>query len=162
MSVNKRVPHVFVLPEDDANRQLANGFHLDEFLATRRMQILEEAGGWQEVLNRFKADHLPEMDRYANRFMVLLIDFDGREDRLNTVRAAIPDRLKERVFVLGALREPEELRQDLGSYETIGLAMAKDCRDNTEVTWAHRLLCHNAGELEQLRKHVRPILFSNS
>ena len=162
MSVNKYLPHVLVLPEDDANRQLANGFHLDQCVAIRRMQILEEAGGWQEVLNRFKADHLPEMDRYVNRFLVLLIDFDGREDRLNTARAAIPVHLKERVFVLGTWSEPEELRQSLGSYETIGLAMAKDCRGNTEEIWAHPLLRHNAVELEQLRKHVRPILFSNS
>ena len=159
MSVNKYLPHVLVLPEDDANRQLANGFHLDLFLATRRMQILEEAGGWQEVLNRFQTDHLPELDRYASRFIVLLIDFDSREDRLNTVRAAIPVRVRDRVFVLGAWSEPEELRRDLGSYETIGLAMARDCRDNTEVTWAHGLLRHNAGELERLREHVRPILF---
>ena len=118
MSVNKYLPHVLVLPEDDANRQLANGFHLDLFLATRRMQILEEAGGWQEVLPRFKTDHLPEMDRYGSRFMVLLIDFDGREDRLNSVSAAIPDRLQDRVFVLGVWSEPEELRLKLGSYET--------------------------------------------
>src|SRR2546427_8287073 len=126
MSVNRQVPHVLILPEDDANRQLATGFQLDSFLATRRMQVLEEAGGWQEVLNRFKADHVPEMDRNANRFMVLLIDFDRREDRLNAVRAAIPSHLKERVFILGAWSDPEELRQKLGSYETIGLAMARD------------------------------------
>jgi hypothetical protein len=162
MSVNKYLPHVLVLPEDDANRQLANGFHLDLFLATRRMQILEEAGGWQEVLPRFKTDHLPEMDRYGSRFMVLLIDFDGREDRLNSVSAAIPDRLQDRVFVLGVWSEPEELRLKLGSYETIGMTMARDCHDNTEVTWAHGLLRHNAGELERLRKHVRPILFSDN
>jgi hypothetical protein len=161
MSVNKYLPHVLVLPEDDANRQLANGFSLDLSLATRRMQILEEAGGWQEVLNRFKTDHLSEMDRYAGRFMVLLIDFDGREDRLHTVRAAIPDRLQDRVFVLGAWSQPEDLRPILGSYESIGLALARDCRDNTEVTWAHGLLSHNAGELERLRKQVRPILFSD-
>ncbi len=162
MSVNKYLPHVFVLPEDDANRQLANGFQLDPRLDTRRMQILEEAGGWREVLDRFQAYHVPEMDRNANRFMVLLIDFDGREGRLNEVRAAIPDPLRERVFVLGARSEPEELRQNLGStYETIGLAMARDCRDNTDETWAHGLLCHNAGELERLRRHVRPILFSD-
>lgn len=29
MSVNKERPHVLILPEDDANRQLANGFQLD-------------------------------------------------------------------------------------------------------------------------------------
>jgi hypothetical protein len=161
MSVNQYVPHVFVLPEDDANRQLANGFQLDPLLDTRRMQILEEAGGWQEVVNCFKEDHVPEMDRYADRFMVLLIDFDGREDRLNAVRAEIPERLQARVFVLGAWNEPEELRPILGSYETIGLALARECRDNTEATWAHGLLRHNAAELERLRQLVRPILFSH-
>ena len=162
MSVNRHLPHVLVLPEDDANRQLANGFHLDPLLDTRRMQILEEAGGWREVLNRFKDDHIPEMDRNTRRHMVLLIDFDGRADRLNVVKAEIPDRLKERVFVLGASSEPEELRKTLGSYETIGLALAKDCRDDTELTWTHPLLCHNVGELERLRQSVRPILFSES
>jgi hypothetical protein len=159
MSVNKHLPHVLVLPEDDANAQLATGFQLDPFLDTRKMQILEEAGGWREVLNRFREDHVPEMDRYASRFMVLVIDFDGREDRLDEVMDSIPDHLKERVFVLGSLSQPEDLRRNLGSYETIGLAMAKDCRDNADVTWAHNLLRHNAGELERLRLHVRPILF---
>lgn len=160
MSVNKHLPHVLVLPEDDANVQLANGFQLDPLLDTRRMQILEEVGGWREVLNRFTEDHVAEMNRYASRFMVLLIDFDGREDRPNEVRAAIPSHLRERVFVLGAWNEPEDLRINLGcSYEEIGSAMAKDCRDNTDKTWAHHLLRHNFNELERLREFVRPILF---
>ena len=159
MSVNKYLPHLMVLPEDDANRQLANGFQLDPCLASRRMQILDVAGGWQEVMHRFQTDHVPEMDRNANRFMVLLIDFDGREDRINTVKSVIPDRLKERVFVVGAWSEPETLRLNLGSYETIGLALARDCRDNTDVTWSHNLLGHNAAELARLRKDVRRILF---
>jgi hypothetical protein len=75
------------------------------------------------------------------------------------VIAGIPERLRERVFVLGTWSEPEELRETLGTYETIGRALAKDCHDNTEATWAHNLLRHNAGELERLRKHIRPILF---
>jgi hypothetical protein len=92
--------------------------------------------------------------------MVLLVDFDEREHRLDIVKASIPDRLKERVFVLGTWSEPEKLRQAIGSYESIGLALAKDCRNDTNETWAHDLLSHNADELERLRKHVRPILFS--
>jgi hypothetical protein len=159
MSVNKYRPHVLVLPEDDANRQLANGFQLDPLLNTRRMQVLEVADGWRKVLDCFKQEHVPEMKRNQNQFMVLLIDFDKREDRLDIVRAEIPPDLKDRVFVLGVWDEPEKLRQDLGSFETTGLALAKDCRDNAEVTWSHNLLCHNASELERLRKHVRPILF---
>ncbi len=160
MSINKHLPHVLVLPEDDANGQLATGFQLDLSLDTRRVQILEEAGGWREVLIRFREDHVPEMDQYASRFMVLLIDFDDRVDQLNEVRDSIPIHLRERVFVLGTRSQPEELRRNLGSsYETIGLAMAKDCRENADVTWGHNLLCHNADELARLRMHVRPILF---
>ncbi len=159
MSVNRYLPHVLVLPEDDANRQLANGFHLDLSLLTRQMQVLLPAGGWTEVLRTFVSDHVPEMDRCENRFMVLLIDFDGRQERLMDAKASIPERLAERVFVLGALTEPEALKADLGSYEQIGLAMAHDCREDTHTAWGHHLLRHNAGELERLRLHVRPILF---
>jgi hypothetical protein len=141
MSVNNHVRHVLVLPEDDANRQLANGFQLDHALDTRRMQVLGVAGGWVKVVDSFKEEHIPVMDRNANRYMVLLIDCDKRGDRLDKVRAEIPERLKERVFVLGAWTKPEELRQALGPYDV--------------------LLRHNAGELERLREHVRPILFPN-
>lgn len=157
--MNSMVPHVLVLPEDDANRQLANGFQLDHSLDTRRMQILEVAGGWLEVLKRFKEDHVAEMKLNTNRHMVLLIDFDRRENRLQEITAEIPAQLNERVFVLGTWSEPERLRQALGSYEKIGKALAKDCRDNSNDTWAHDLLKHNAGELERLRQRVRPILF---
>ncbi len=58
------------------------------------------------------------------------------------------------------LTEPQGLkRAGLGSYETIGLAMAKDCREDTDTIWRHDLLRHNANELLRLREHVRPILF---
>ena len=73
MSVNKHLPHVLVLPEDDANRQLANGFYL-EIDRPRQMQVLPVAGGWNEVLNSFKRDHVAEMERRANRFVVLASD----------------------------------------------------------------------------------------
>jgi hypothetical protein len=99
------------------------------------------------------------MNRYPSRFMVLVIDFDGRASRLNDAKSRIPERLADRVFILGALREPEDLKKELGSYEKIGLAMAKDCREETDTTWNHELLRHNAEELARLRRHVRPILF---
>lgn len=46
MSVNRHLPHVLVLPEDDANRQIANGFLLHHAIGNRKIQVLEEAGGW--------------------------------------------------------------------------------------------------------------------
>jgi hypothetical protein len=91
--------------------------------------------------------------------MVLLIDLDGRQGRLDQAKESIPDTLKDRVFVLGVWTEPEALKANLGSYEKIGLAMAEDCREDTTATWGHELLRHNSGEMERLRQKVRPILF---
>jgi hypothetical protein len=161
MSVNKHQPHILVLPEDRANLQMADGFHGEvPWHRQRQMQVLRVAGGWNEVLNSFESVHAMEMERCLCRFMVLLIDFDGKQERLTEAKAKIPARLAERVFILGALTKPEDLRQaGLGSYEEIGLAMAKDCREGSGTVWGHDLLRHNAGEIERLRQHVRPILF---
>ncbi len=161
MSVNKDLEHILVLPEDDADRQLANGFWQEvDWNRQRRMQVLPEAGGWNEVLNRFKSEHVAGMDRWPKRFIVLLIDFDEKDDRLSDAKAAIPEHLTDRVFVLGAWSDPQGLKKaNLGTYEKIGSDMAKDCREETEIVWGHELLRHNAGELARLREHVRSILF---
>jgi len=161
VSANKYLPHVYVLPEDDANRELANGFHLEIALdRQRQMQVLLEASGWNEVLNLFTSEHVAQMDRWPNRYMVLLFDFDGHPDRLQTAQESIPDRLHDRVFILGALTEPEELKAaGLGNYESIGAALAADCRDGTETAWEHPLLQHNANEVHRLSENVRSILF---
>jgi len=149
-----------VLPEDDANTRLANAFHKSvDWDRYRQMQVLPEAGGWKRVLDLFKSEHVIEMEHNPKRFMVLLIDFDGQLDRLDVVKADIPSALASRVFVLGALSEPEAFRATLGSYETIGETLADECREDTYATWADNLLQHNASELARLRLHVRPILF---
>ena len=159
MKFNRNQPHVLVLPEDDADRQLANGFLQDPYFLAHRVQVLVPADGWMKVLECFESEHIREMDRYPKRFMVLLIDFDRHEERLTYAKSFIPTRLIDRVFVLGVLTEPERLRADLGSYETIGKAMAQDCREATDTTWGHDLLRHNAGEIGRLRERVRPFLF---
>jgi hypothetical protein len=150
MSVNKYKPHIFVLPEDEANSDLANGFLLNiEGIQWKQMQVLPLAGGWLNVLNLFKSDHVEEMHRFSQRFMILLFDFDGQvEHKLQLAKTDfIPSDLADRVFILGALSEPEELKPHLGSYETIGSKLAKDCREETDTTWGHPLLQHNASEL---------------
>lgn len=160
MSVNRHLPHVMVLPEDDANRQLANGFQMQvDPVRLRQMRVLPVAGGWNEVLEQFLSDHAGEMDLNTGRLMVLLIDFDCNAGRLDYAKNRIPERLRDRVFIVGAWSEPEDLKRALGSYETIGAAMARDCRDQTEIIWGHALLQHDAAELSRLREQVYPILF---
>ena len=159
MSVNKHLPHVFILPEDDEDHQLATGFNKQLVgIPQRQMQVLPEAGGWSKVLDLFESEHVKEMDRRPKRFRVLLLDFDRKRERLSQARAVIPGHLTDRVFVLGVWSEPEDLK-DLGTSEAIGSKLADDCRQGNYAIWEHNLLRHNAVELDRLRQHVRPILF---
>ena len=140
MSGNRHKPHVRVLPEDDADHQLANGFLLELDWSSRdRIKVLPEANGWRKVLDLFQSVHVAEMDRWPEQFMVLLIDCDGHADRLGDLKAAVPKHLADRVFVLGVLTEPEDLKPDFGALEGIGSGMAKDCRENTDSIWGHQL-----------------------
>ncbi|MEH2274316.1 MAG: hypothetical protein V7K40_05780 [Nostoc sp.] len=161
MSSNKHRPHILVLPEDDANRQIANGFILDLNLNSRAIQVLPEVRGWIDVVEKFTNDYASTMRQYPYRMIALLIDFDEHEDRLSYVKAQIPDDLENRVFVLGVLSEPERLRRDINKdFENIGEALAKDCSDNTNELWGHELLKHNKTELDRMISSVKPFLFN--
>lgn len=159
MRVNRYAPHLLVLPEDEANAQIARGFQLHASVNARKLQILNEAGGWLRVLEQFESDHAAELKRLSNRFLILLFDFDKDTNRRPKVEAQIPADLKDRVFLLGAWSEPERLKRDLGSFEAIGEALAEDCFHSTSSFWSHELLEHNKGELVGLRDQVRPFLF---
>jgi hypothetical protein len=157
VSVNKYQPHVYILPEDEANKELAIGFLLG-VNKDGQTKVLNVAGGWNVVLEQFQSVHIAEMERYSARFMILMLDFDGK-DRRKKAKAIIPEHLKDRVFVLGVWTNPEALKHDLGSFEDIGLKLADDCRQATDSTWRHRLLQHNAIELQRLCVHIFAILF---
>lgn len=161
--VNKERPHLMVLPEDRKDNDLANGFrqHLD--IEANQMHILPPAGGWTHVRDAFVTDHIREMRRYRHRWMVLLVDFDRREDRYARVFEAVPEDLRDRVFVLGCSDEPEDLRRELSrSVEEIGEALADECVSNRRVTWNHPMLAHNAVELDRLCLAVRGFLIPSA
>jgi hypothetical protein len=162
MSVNKYNQHILVLPEDDANRQIANGFILDPNLNDRAIQILPPPGGWTKVLEAFKNNQISGMYKYKNRMMLLLIDFDQDEKRLANIKNHIPDDLSVIVFVLGTQSEPEKLKKNiakLNTFEDIGKALAQDCVNETDQIWGHELLKHNRNELDRMISSVKPFLF---
>lgn len=157
---NKYQDHMVVLPEDDANRQLANGFLNDPCLDHRRIQVLPVAGGWTAVVAQFLTEQAPPMRRYTLRRAVLLIDFDGRLQRRSEVQEQIPADLSERVFILGTLTEPEALMRATGKrLESLGGDMARSCCEDSGEIWKHELLRHNSKELTRLRKEVGSFLF---
>ncbi|MEX0728333.1 MAG: hypothetical protein WD065_18830 [Planctomycetaceae bacterium] len=160
MSPNKYVPHVIILPEDDANYQLANGFRLHEAIAQGCIQVLPVAGGWPRVKSLLNDEHLAGLRNYHLRHLVLLVDFDGDKQRYGQIIQDFPSDLMPRLFVIGIWTEPEDLqRQQLGNNEAVGRQLARECRENRRELWNHELLAHNAAELDRMNGILRPILF---
>ena len=162
MGSNRYKPHLLVLLEDKANRQILNGFLLNYPSSTSNaIQSLGVAGGWKKVVEKFKDEQVSKMYDYPNRRIVLIIDFDDHEERLSQIQKEIPNDLQDRVFILGTLSEPEKLRTQLNmKFEKIGQALAQDCADNTQTVWGHPLLKHNESELGRMVKNVKPFLFN--
>ncbi len=160
MSVNKYEPHVPVLPDDDANRQMVVGFELDPLLDPRKMYVLLPAGGWMKAIEQFNETHATEIEKYLHHHFVLIVDFDGQNDRLTLLKSQIPDGLADRVFIAGTWSEPAKLRMALKiSLESVGTLLAAECRDARPIVWNHELLRHNSGELQRMSEKLAPIVF---
>ena len=162
MSVNVYQPHVMVLPEDDANRQIVNGFLLDPSLTARAIQVLPVAGGWNKVYGDFVDSQVMQLRKYPNRHLVLLIDFDGQVDnRMQLFQQACPADVRDRVYLLGTLEEPEPLRKECRvSLEKIGERLGQDCANGKQGLWAHVMLAHNQAERKCQIENVKPFLFN--
>lgn len=161
MSINKYRPHILVLPEDDANRQIANGFILHSNIDECSIQILPPAKGYQRVIDQFRDNYISSMKQYSERRLVLMIDFDNQYSRRwYSLKKTIPENLRDRVFILGVLSEPEDLKRDMNvDFETIGKKLSDDCSDDTRNVWGHDLLKHNETELKRMISSVTTFLF---
>ena len=161
MAVNKYKPHVWVVPEDDATRQLANGFLLHPSLDGTCIDIRQASGGWAKVLSAFEASHIADLRKYPLRHLILLIDFDDQvEGRTQKFLARFPEDVSERIYLLGSRSAPEPLRIAMGrSLEKIGEELAKACAAGEPGPWSHELLKHNATELARLTTGVKLFLF---
>lgn len=159
MSTSKYDDHIHVLPEDDA--ELANGFVLDYSIAARSIQVLQYVGGWIKVLDVFEADHIVGMRKFPKRRMVLILDFDEAPNRRQEAEGRISSDLRDRVFLIGCWKDPQALKRSCShrSFESIGLDLAKDCREDARTVWGNEQLQHNAAELKRMRRALKPILF---
>jgi hypothetical protein len=159
--MNKYMDHVYVIPEDDADRQIAVGFVDHPTVNDLRIQVMPIAGGWPNVLKTFKDEYIHLLRTYPKAHVVMLIDFDGVfTQRRELFENDIPDDLKSRVFVVGSRETPELLRNALNkSLENIGESLADDCDAGTSEYWGHEQLIHNDPDRQRLDQVVRPFLF---
>lgn len=161
MSANNFRPHLLVLPEDDANRQMLLGFRNHHAVNSRQMPVQNVARGWLNARDSILDEHIGLMRKYPERHVLLVVDFDDHPNRREEIMSQIPEDLLERFYVLGCSDEPERLTSSLGiNFEAVGESLALDCVHNTNDTWSHSMLIHNASELERLRANVKSFLFS--
>jgi len=159
--MNKYAPHVYVIPEDDADRQIADGFVLHHGVIDAQIKVMPPAGGWKKVLQTFEDEYVPRLRTNCNAHIVMLIDFDGQVDeRRVRFDQAIPEDIEPRVFVVGPKDDPETLKKALKcSCEEVGKLLAEDCDVDATKHWDHDQLRHNDAERQRMVLTVKPFLF---
>jgi hypothetical protein len=162
VSVNRFQDYILVLPEDDANRQLAVGFLLEpQVVMGRQIQILPPAGGWTKVRDKFLEEYLNDLERDSHGHLILLVDCDGKPERIGELKANVPANLEGRVFIVGCLHEPEQLKQGR-RYDALGKQLARDCQSQKDDSlWLTLELRHNADELQRMG-NIRRLLFGST
>jgi hypothetical protein len=161
VTMNKYKPHAYVIPEDDADRQLADGFVLHHQVKDNQIQVVPPAGGWFKVLTTFRDEYVPRLRAYQDAHVIMLIDFDDQvEKRRAQFEQEVPEELRTRVFVVGSKHNPETLSKAFKiRFEEIGKSLANDCAIGTAQYWDHEQLQHNDSERLRLVQTVRPFLF---
>lgn len=163
MSVNKERPHVYLIPEDDADRELAIGFLNHYAVNDGVVAPRDPAGGWPKVLAVFKEEYIRLLHACRYAHVVMLIDFDSKdvEKRMSLFQESTPEDVKNRVFVIGPRHEPEAAQRDLKmTREQIGSALAEECRTGTFELWRGPHFEHNNAELQRLVAVIKPFVFS--
>ena len=173
MGADKYKWHLNILPEDDATRQLANGWCQVDCLSQPSplsRQFFTEIGGhgWSKTIASIADQNL---DRFANRHVLSFIDSDGDPDRVQKIQKDIRQTYSsyiDRIFIIavyplvnnGSIQkmEVEDLKKAFrqSSLETIGKSLANEfiANDYTDNGWGHPLLRNNQSELARLRRVV--------
>ena len=161
--MNKSSEHVYVIPEDDADRQIAVGFIEHHSVKDSRIKVMPVAGGWMNVLKTFVDEYIQNLKNNPKAHVVMLIDFDGWfEQRRKKFEQEIPDEIKPRVFVVGSKNTPQTLKRALNyqfSFSKIGDSLADECATGITKLWGHEQLTHNDPDRQHLNLTVKPFLF---
>ncbi len=164
MSVNVYQPHLLVIPEDEANRDIVNGFSCCVKINHRQFWVKPPAGGWIKGRDQLYELAKGYMRRYDQSYAVLIVDFDNEKDRGSQIRDELPEEVRDRVFVIGALTDPESLKRATGlRFEELGGKIAEGCIELNDVFWRQQeLLSHNLQEVCRLSGSVRELFFTRA
>ena len=160
MAVNVYKPHLYVIPEDDADRQFADGFELDYRLKPRAMQVMPTAGGWMKVVEKILDDYVPKVRRNRHTHVIGIIDCDEHPKRIEEQLERIPEDVRDRIFLLGTLEDPQAFKRSVNqSFEKIGIDLADECFRKQFELWRHAHFSHLYDEIDRAAGTLHSILF---
>lgn len=172
--MNKYKPNLLILCEDAINRDIAKGFilglhDLHGFLNPSPIETHHElAAGWCKAIDNLENSWINKLQDNPNLFLLVLIDSDGRMDRIQEIKSKLPNDLINRISVMGCFHQPETLKKQAHtaikqmdkkakvSDENVGKALFQHCKDNPENNlWHSDELKHNLAEIEQLKENTK-------
>jgi len=152
--VDKFKPHLFIVPEDDADRQIAVGFqmHLE---AKGEMQIVDVARGWLKVVGVIKDEYVPLLKNNLNSHVLGIIDCDKDADRIAEQLENFPEDIRNRIFLLG-------VRSAKMHFAEIGEKLADECYKDELDLWNHEMLSYSSSEALRAKDVLRELVFGLS
>lgn len=131
-------------------------------MKVQAIEIRDPPGGWRKVLQVFVEEYRADVMNSPQAHVVMLADFDSRDDRREQFEQEIPPEIRSRVFLIGSKVEPELLCRELKlAPEKIGRKIAEDCLSNNSEIWNHPHLSHNLDEIARMAPVLRPIFFDH-
>ena len=161
---NKFRDHLVIVPEDQKNNDLINGFVNASLFESRAFQVQAIAGGWPKAVDSLQHMQLAALPL---RRILLVIDFD---EKLESRYGQVNDRLSkflaptehQRVYLLGTRSEPEDFRSTLKmSSEQVGAQLYLDCKTPQPGLWGHALFTHNLKTRARLIAEILPFLINS-
>ena len=125
------------------------------------MQVMPVAGGWEKVVNQILEIYVPKVRSNPNTHVVGIIDCDNHPDRIAVQLSQVPDDVRERVFLLGTLDDPQAFKRSVKlTFERIGIQLVDECFHKSLKLWRHAQLTHISDEIDRAAATLHPILFS--
>jgi len=162
MAVNRYRHHMVIFLEDQPYRELVNGAQITGVLNNSVIDVKNPCGGWKKVFESFK-NNIYLLKKYTNCNILLLMDFDDKKvgqldsfkNRMNEFNKIVPDKYKDRVFLLGVnYKESESLKKvfDKSNFEDIGKILVQNY-PNCSQSWNNIHLKCNTDELQRMENN---------
>jgi hypothetical protein len=135
MSINKYRNHLVVYTEDSATSQLTESF-LNNDGFDRCKASIQQCRGWNAAVESAMRDIRLEI---GFRRVVILIDLDKQNSRIDEVKEMIPPKYVDKIFVIGWSGKIENLKSSLAcsgkGFEKLGEKLAQDCLAGCRGAW---------------------------